>query len=166
MPKFLTLTLAAAALGAGGIAYAQAGVATDQPQTRAGAVLGQRDPAQREARQRAMFERLDADHNGSISYAEFGALRDRLGARLEQRRGQRFEGFGARRERGPRGPMGRGERGPGLNAGIDGNRDGTVSRDEFAAAAMQRFDRMDANHDGKVTPDERQGARGRGPARN
>jgi hypothetical protein len=155
MPKFLTLTLAAAALAAGGVAYAQAGVATDQPQPRAGSALGQRDPPQREARQRAMFERLDADHNGSISYAEFSALRDRVGARLEERRGQRFEGFGARRERGP---MPRSERGPGLNAAIDGNRDGTVSREEFAAAAMQRFDRLDANHDGKVTPDERRGA--------
>jgi hypothetical protein len=40
----------------------------------------------------------------------------------------------------------------------DTNHDGAVSRDEFVAAALQRFDRMDANKDGTVTPDERQAA--------
>src|SRR5205085_9196946 len=93
MRKFLSLTLVAATLAAGGVAFAQQGVATDQPAPRAAAPLGRLDPAQREARQHAMFDRLDADHNGSISYAEFSALRERLGERMERRRGQRFEGF-------------------------------------------------------------------------
>ncbi|MGJ3648895.1 EF-hand domain-containing protein [Sphingomonas sp. GlSt437] len=36
----------------------------------------------------------------------------------------------------------------------DTNGDGTVSRDEFLANAARHFDELDANHDGKITPDE------------
>lgn len=36
----------------------------------------------------------------------------------------------------------------------DANGDGVVTRAEFLAQAGARFDRMDANHDGKLTPDE------------
>lgn len=36
----------------------------------------------------------------------------------------------------------------------DTNGDGVVSRAEFLAQAGERFDRMDANHDGKLAPDE------------
>ena len=49
----------------------------------------------------------------------------------------------------PRGPMGGG---PMMRA--DTNGDGVVSRDEAIAQAAQRFDRMDLNHDGKLTRDE------------
>lgn len=38
----------------------------------------------------------------------------------------------------------------------DGDR--SVTQAEFVAAALQRFDRMDANKDGKVTPEERRAA--------
>jgi hypothetical protein len=40
----------------------------------------------------------------------------------------------------------------------DTDKDGAVSQAEFMAAAMQRFDRADANHDGTVTRDERKAA--------
>ena len=40
----------------------------------------------------------------------------------------------------------------------DINKDGAVSRDEFVAAALAHFDKADANHDGKVTPEERRAA--------
>src|SRR4051812_38611466 len=36
----------------------------------------------------------------------------------------------------------------------DANADGKVSRDEFMAQAAARFDRLDANKDGFLTPDE------------
>ncbi|WP_425229517.1 hypothetical protein [Sphingomonas sp.] len=39
-----------------------------------------------------------------------------------------------------------------MRADTDG--DGAISRAEYLAAAGVRFDRMDANHDGKLTPDE------------
>ncbi|PNU03974.1 EF-hand domain-containing protein [Novosphingobium guangzhouense] len=70
-----------------------------------------------------------------------------------------------------RGKMGRGghHRGPGHFGGprggmmmekqADTNNDGAVSQAEFVAAALKRFDAQDANHDGKVTKEERQAAR-------
>ena len=48
----------------------------------------------------------------------------------------------------PRPPMGGGM----MRA--DTNGDGVISRDEAIAQATQRFDRMDLNHDGKLTRDE------------
>lgn len=42
----------------------------------------------------------------------------------------------------------------------DANGDGVISEDEFSDAAMARFDRMDLNHDGTVTAEERKTSRG------
>lgn len=92
-----------------------------------------------------MFDRLDADHNGSLSREEFSAARPPRG--------------------GPEGPGGRG--GFGMGRGGGGGMmarmigpDG-LTRDALRAAMLQRFDRMDANHDGRVTGEERQQARSR-----
>lgn len=38
----------------------------------------------------------------------------------------------------------------------DTNGDGAVSRDEYLAMMGQRFDRMDLNHDGKITREEQE----------
>lgn len=43
----------------------------------------------------------------------------------------------------------------------DTNGDGVVTRAEFLADAGQRFDRMDANKDGKIDAAERQAMRGK-----
>lgn len=53
-------------------------------------------------------------------------------------------------------PGGPGPRGGGGGAMMraDTNGDGVVSREEALAQAGQRFDRMDLNHDGKLTRDE------------
>lgn len=48
--------------------------------------------------------------------------------------------------RGPRDPL----------AMADQNKDGVVTRDEMLASIATRFNAMDANHDGKVTPEERE----------
>ena len=39
-----------------------------------------------------------------------------------------------------------------MRADTDG--DGAISRAEFLAQATERFNRMDLNHDGRLTPDE------------
>jgi Ca2+-binding EF-hand superfamily protein len=87
MKKTSTLSIAATALLAGGIAYAQAenmpaqgaDMTREQAQERAQAMFarmdansdGQIDAEDRQARQRARFDQLDSDGDGSISFAEF-----------------------------------------------------------------------------------------------
>jgi len=39
-------------------------------------------------------------------------------------------------------------------ARLDTNKDGTITRDEAIAAATARFDKLDANHDGKIDQTE------------
>lgn len=170
----LGLSLAATAIAGG--AYAQQtggkGMGGDGSFTRAEAQAkaqemfarmdvnkdGKIDQADRAARRDAMFNRMDTDHNGQISRAEFDAM-----------------GPGARGPRGPEGAGPDGERGPGkhrwghrgghrgggmmMGRMADANKDGAITQAEFTAAALQRFDRMDTNHDGTVTKEERQAAR-------
>jgi hypothetical protein len=42
---------------------------------------------------------------------------------------------------------------------MDTNKDGRVSQAEAQAVALQHFDRADLNHDGQLTPQERQQSR-------
>lgn len=93
------------------------------------------DAADRAARREAAFARLDTDKNGQLSQAEFMAQPER---RAEGRR------------------MGGGRM---MLRMADADRDRTVTRQEFLAAATSRFERMDANRDGSVTPEERRAAR-------
>jgi len=181
--KSITLSLAAtAALALGGAAYAQAEQTPGQTgapraelsradaQQRAeqafarmdanhDGVLDQADrEAQRETRRKAMFDRLDADHDGAVTLAEFSA-------RPEQRQDARGERGGPRAERrgaGERRP-GFARRGPmagGMARMADADRDGAVTRAEFTTAMLARFDRADANRDGKISGEERRGPRG------
>lgn len=115
---------------------------------------GQAVRAERRSEHRdAMFARLDADKDGAISRAEFDAPR-----------AQRGEGGKDRAEhRGRHGPRGlamhRFHRGGGLFGHADADKDGKVSLAEATAPALQRFDRVDANKDGTITPEERKAAR-------
>ncbi len=126
------------------------------------------------ARMSDRFDRLDANHDGSISRAEFDGA---MAARAEHRR-EGAPGMG-------RGPMMRGEgmrhggpgdgrmarRGGGMGGmggfganmfeRLDADHDGRVSLAEAQAKALAMFDRIDANRDGTVTPDERRAARER-----
>ena len=172
MRKYVTLSLAAAALvGAGGAAYAQAGeisaLTRAQVEQRSAEAFARMDAnddgvlnqADREARRQERFARLDADRDGELGPADREARRKAAFDRLDADRsgGISFEEFTALREqrqeaRGER-PGRRGR--PGLARAADTNRDGTVTQAEFASAALARFDRVDVNKDGTIGADER-----------
>jgi Ca2+-binding EF-hand superfamily protein len=76
----------------------------------------------------AAFDRLDANHDGNISRQEFTAAQ----------------------------PQVRSERVIVMRDGDSTTGAQRVSLAEAQAAALAHFDKADANHDGKITPDERQ----------
>jgi Ca2+-binding EF-hand superfamily protein len=178
----LSLIAGAASVAAGGVACAQSAPAPAQaPQheltraaveQRAGQMFdrldanhdGKLDQADRDARQKARFDRLDTNHDGQVSYAEFTAARaqfaqarkDRV-AKAEAHRGA--HGQAAEHRMTMRGGF-RGRGGPMAMMRIaDADKDGTITKAEFVNAALQRFARLDANHDGTVTADEAKAAR-------
>lgn len=126
--------------------------------------LDQADRAARHAEKRAqMFDRLDANKDGSISKAEWDqadAARQAKRAEWKAKRGERAgaPGNGAERHamRGHHGGKRGGHGGLGGWMKADANGDKAISQAEFVAGALARFDRMDANKDGKVTAEERQ----------
>lgn len=129
--------------------------------------LDQADRAARHAEKRAqMFDRLDVNKDGSISKAEWDqadAARQAKRAEWKAKRGERAgaPGNGAERHamRGHHGGKRGGHGGPGGWMKADANGDKAISQAEFVAGALARFDRMDANKDGKVTAEERQAMR-------
>lgn len=166
--KKLALALSIAALAIGGAAIAEApkagAVANDRTVTRAEALErsgrmfermdankdGKLDAADREARRAAVFDRIDANKDGMISRAEFSAPRPAMGGRMAGGQESEMRGHGMR---------GHGRHGGMMMRMADSDRDGSVTRAEFAAAAAARFDRTDSNRDGQITPAERQAAR-------
>ena len=120
---------------------------------------GKMDAADRAAREKAVFDRIDADHNGEISYAEFTAMREQRGTKGERRgmRGNR-DGDGPRMGmRGKRGGHGMNSRG--MLRQADANHDGAITLAELQTAALTRFDAVDSNKDGTISPAERKAQR-------
>jgi Ca2+-binding EF-hand superfamily protein len=105
----------------------------------------------------AAFDRIDANHDGSISRDEFAKGRE---VTVEKRVITRGGAPGA-----PGLPMRLKMHGGLMGAGLlrmaDTDKDGRVSLAEATSGAMQHFDMMDANRDGRLTPEERQAARGK-----
>ncbi len=112
-----------------------------------------RDPA-------AAFDRLDANRDGMISREEFGRARE---VREERRIVINRAPVGVPGVPGMTGDHQRmrkmhrmgGMGGGGMMRLADLDRDGRVSLQEATTSALQRFDRIDTNRDGRITTDER-----------
>ncbi|WP_137928147.1 EF-hand domain-containing protein [Cupriavidus sp. 2SB] len=81
----------------------------------------------------ALFNKIDTNHDGKLDKQEMGAYRK---AMFEQHRAERKAAFEAKFK------------------AADKNNDGVLTRDEFKTAfprMANRFDKLDANRDGKVT---------------
>lgn len=100
----------------------------------------QADQTRQQAQQMAdgLFQRLDANHDGTLTKAEAEQAAAQMGGQGGGGRGGRFAARMMDR----------------LFAQGD-----SVTLAQFEAQALARFDRQDLNHDGVVTGDERQQAR-------
>lgn len=100
----------------------------------------------------ARFQKLDANRDGKLTQDEMQAMMERM-----RERGGRDGGDDAKAPPPPGGPEG--PRGPGHGfEKLDTNHDGRVSRDEMRAEADRRFDKLDTNRDGFVDKAELEAA--------
>ncbi|MBY0420903.1 MAG: hypothetical protein K2Q06_01280 [Parvularculaceae bacterium] len=123
------------ALAAAAVALSAAASAEDHEQ---GPV---RDPG-------VMFDRHDKNGDGFITREELGERGDRLFAEADANKDGKLSRDELRAFHEAR----RAEHEKRVFP--DANGDGAVTRDEWAKGAGQRFDELDANKDGKLTPDE------------
>ncbi|MBO9580350.1 MAG: EF-hand domain-containing protein [Sphingobium sp.] len=127
----------------------------------------------RAARIAEHFAEIDTDKDGSISKAEFAAAEERRGpprfARMESpgramlfsRRGR--EGMMMMRGRPPFAPPPGGFEGgapgrPGKSA-VDRKPGDALTKSDFVNQGLARFDKIDTDHDGRISPAERKAAR-------
>ena len=117
---------------------------------------GKLDKADRAARMGQRFDRIDANHDGMISRDEFMAAHAGPmaghGKMGDGKMGDEARAHGGH-WRGMKAMMAMHRLGK-----MDANGDRVITRDEFVAGALARFDAADANHDGKLTPEERRAA--------
>ena len=106
----------------------------------------------------AMFDRLDTNHDGTISRQEFMSAQPQTRERRVMIMREGRQGAAGERGKMRMHGMGMGGFGGRLFEMADTNRDGRVSLQEAQAAALAHFDRADLNHDGRITPEERRQA--------
>lgn len=113
----------------------------------------------------AMFDSMDANHDGSISRSEFLAFHA-AGRHHAMAGGGDTPGAMAGPDGAPHLMRAR-HAGMGMGFGgrwfdrLDADHDGRVSLAEADRGAAAMFDRLDGNHDGTISPEERAAARGR-----
>lgn len=140
----LTLMLAASAITSA--ASAQTPTTPRPPMRQDANQDGVATRAEAIAQADARFAQMDTDHDGRITAGEMRAYREALHDRMV-----------ASGRDVPVPPPG-GRKHDGMGRRMDPNGDGSVSREEFEARALKRFDRMDANHDGTIDATERANA--------
>lgn len=106
------------------------------------------------AKAEARFAKLDANGDGQISPDEMKAAMERMHERMGGRHGP----GGAMMPPPPGGPGGPGHHGPGMFERLDTNHDGKISRDEMRAPVDRHFDKLDTNHDGFIDQAEMEAA--------
>lgn len=109
------------------------------------------DAGDRQARAKARFAEMDADKSGTLTEAEFVASAN---AMAETRKAARGETRGRRGGKGREGGGGVGGWGRG-----DNNNDKAISRAEYDAATLARFDTSDKDGNGTLSGDEMKGGR-------
>lgn len=171
----LSLSIGAAVVATAGVAFAAPAIAQQADMTRAQVEAkaaerfakmdansdGVINAADREARRGQMFDKLDSDNNGSISEAEFNARHAGHQAKRGEHAGHAAMEGGKRHDMRGHRMGGRGMMGGrmGMAKAADTNGDSAISRAEFIAAALKRFDTADADSNGTVTAAERKAAR-------
>lgn len=182
--KTIKTSLLAGALVA--LAAGTAAAAQPEPPARGPAAEITRDQAV--ARADARFQRMDANRDGRVTAEELRQLGQARMAERGERRAERQERVFDRLDRNRDGQISRqefaqaralrrGRAGPGGARGMRGMRggrmamrglagrllgeDGVLTADEFRRQALQRFERIDANRDGRISADERRGLRDR-----
>jgi hypothetical protein len=129
-------------------------------------------PADRDAKHSQKFDEIDAGHDGQISREEWTAHHRAMMERGHGPMGGPPPMEGTEQDS-PMGHHGKGHRGMGhggmghggmgimahqMMMAADTNKDGQLTHAEFDAGAKARFDKADANHDGKISPEERRAA--------
>jgi len=112
----------------------------------------------------ARFARADTNADGKITQDEVEAKRAAMRAKWQQRRIAQGDQAGDPAKPAHAGMHHHGHHGD-MTKQLDGNGDGIVTKAEAEAAATAHFDKMDANHDGRIDQAETAAIKARMQAR-